>query len=111
MTARGYSLIECMVAIAIIGFVASAVAQTVILTQQRRQVSENWMRATELALQRIEAVRAGSMTDSQPMSGIFRRDSAFTGVTGHPGLLRLDVTVGWTDPDPHQMTLSTLVRP
>ena len=109
MNARGYSLMECMVAVVIIGVIATAVAQTIVVTQHGRQLSENWMRATELAAQRIEVVRARDGADDEPTSGIFRRETALAPVAGHPGLSRLDVTVRWADPAAHSLTLSTMV--
>jgi len=110
MTARGYSVIECMVAVVIFGFLASAVAQTVIAAQRGRQLSENWMRATELAAQRIEAVRAGVAVDDQPVDGMFQRATTLTAITSHPGLVQLEVTVTWADPEPRHLTLATMVR-
>ncbi|HUI28546.1 MAG TPA: prepilin-type N-terminal cleavage/methylation domain-containing protein [Candidatus Kryptonia bacterium] len=109
MTTRGYSLMECMVAVVLIGVIATAVAQTIVTTQRGRQLSENWMRATELAAQRIEAVRARPAPDDQPTNGIFLRDTALAPIADHPGLARLDVTVTWADPQPHSLTLSTMV--
>jgi prepilin-type N-terminal cleavage/methylation domain-containing protein len=108
--ARGYSLIEFLIALALFGFVAAAIGQMIVVTQRARQVSENWMRATQLAADRIEAVRAGVAVDGHPYEGIFQRETTLAGVAGHPGLKRLDVTVSWTDTEPHRFTLSTLVR-
>ena len=110
MTNRGYSLVECMVAVVLIGVIATAVAQTVVTTHRGRQLSENWMRATEFAAQRIESVRARpTAPDDQATIGIFRRDTTLTRVAGHPGLQRLDVQVTWSDPTAHNLTLSTMV--
>jgi prepilin-type N-terminal cleavage/methylation domain-containing protein len=107
---RGSSLIEVMVAILLFSVVGTAVAQTVVLTQRARQVSENWMCATQLASQQIEAVRAGSASEGTGQIGIFRRETTTEPVTNHRGLVRVDVTVSWTDTDPKEFTLSTLVR-
>ena len=110
MTARGSSLIECMVAVAIFGLIASAVAQTVIGAQRGRQLSETWMRATEFATQRIEAVQAGVVVDDQPINGTLQRETTLTAIPDHPGLVRLKVTVTWADPEPSHLALSTMIR-
>jgi prepilin-type N-terminal cleavage/methylation domain-containing protein len=108
--ARGYSLIEFLVATLIFSLVATAVAQTIVLTQRFRGVSANWLRATQLAVQRIEAFRAGVLIDEESESGIFRRETALSDVAGHPGLKRVDVTISWRDTEPKRFTLTTLVR-
>jgi prepilin-type N-terminal cleavage/methylation domain-containing protein len=105
---HGYSLIEVMVATTLFGLVAAAVAQTIVVTQRSRQLGENWMRASQLAQQYLEAARAGSLADHE--DGIFRTETKLTPVPGHPGLMRLDVTVSWTDGEPRSLELSTMVR-
>jgi prepilin-type N-terminal cleavage/methylation domain-containing protein len=107
---RGYSLIEVMVAVLLFSIVAAAVAQAVVLAQRGRQISENWMRATQLASERLETVRAGVMADSTATNGIFQRDTAVTAVAGHRGLVQITVTVSWTDTEPKTFALSTLMR-
>ena len=108
--ARGYSLIEVLVAVLLFSLVATALAQTLVITGRARYASANWMRATQLAGERIEAVRAGIVADERPAVGIFRRETTVAPFAGHPGLTRIDVTVSWTDSEPKQFTLSTLVR-
>jgi prepilin-type N-terminal cleavage/methylation domain-containing protein len=110
MSARGYSLIEVMVAIVVFALVAAAVAQTVTFNQHSRQIAENWMRATQLAGARIEQVRAGMSTDPTPESGIFRRDTVIAALDGHRNLSRVEVTVSWTDSEARTLTLASLVR-
>lgn len=108
--AAGYSLIEVTVAILLFGIVAAAVGQTVVITQRARQVSENWLQATQLAGERLEAVRAGALSDDTPTVGIFQRQTTVSAVAGHPGLRRVDVTISWADSAPKAFTLSSLVR-
>lgn len=108
--ARGYSLVEVMVAIVLFALVAAAVGQTVTFGQQSRQISENWMHATQLASARIEQVRAGMRIDATAESGIFHRETAVRSMPGHRNLTRVDVTVSWTDTEPRSLTLSSLVR-
>jgi prepilin-type N-terminal cleavage/methylation domain-containing protein len=110
MRARGYSLLEVLLATLLFSLVATAVAQTIVFTQHSRRVSANWLRATELATERIEQVRAGVLVDDDPENGIFRRETALSGFAGHPGLTRVDVSVSWRDGEKRGFTLSTLVR-
>ena len=107
---KGFSLIEVMVAIVLFALVAAAVGQTVTFGQQNRQISENWMQATQLASARIEQVRAGMATDPAAEAGRFHRKTVVSSVAGHRNLQRIDVTVSWTDTEPRALTLSTLVH-
>ncbi len=110
-TARGYSLIEVIVAVLLFSIVATAVAQTIVWAQRARQLGENWMRATQLAVERIEAVRAGTRGNGTEDNGGFRIAATLAPVAGHRGLGRVDVVVSWTDSEPKEFMLSTLVRP
>ncbi len=106
----GFSLIEVMVALVLFGIVASAVAQTVVVSQRGRQISENWMRANALAEDRIEAMRARVIDDPTPDSGNYHPTPTLAGGAAHRRLVRIDVSVIWTDTEDRTLALSTMMR-
>jgi prepilin-type N-terminal cleavage/methylation domain-containing protein len=72
MTGRdGFTLIELLVAVAIFTTLAAALAQTLVSAQQARASSARWSRATQLAEERLERLRAGDRVDDGGAIGEF----------------------------------------
>ena len=108
--ARGFTVVELLVAMAIFAILAAGLAQTLASAQQTRAGSARWMRATQLAEERLERLRAGDRTAGPEPMGEFTRMWQAAPVTGAPGLERLDVEVVWEDRGPQRFVLSALAR-
>jgi prepilin-type N-terminal cleavage/methylation domain-containing protein len=108
--ARGFTMIELLVAVAIFTMLAAALAQTLIHAQQVRASSARWLRATQLAEERLERLRAGDRTDDVEPIGEFTRVGHAQPSADQPGLDRLDVVVTWEDAGPQRFVLSALAR-
>ena len=106
----GNTLVEVLVAVLIFSTVAAALAQTLIAAEQSRRTSARWMRATQLAEERLERLRAGDRGHDAGPIGVFTRSWRSQEVPGYPRLERVDVTVIWTDRKPQEFTLSALMR-
>ena len=103
-------MVELMVAVFIFSLVAAGLAQALIAAQRARHSSGLWMSATELAMERLERLRAGEHgADGDPI-GVFSRSWQARSVPGYPGLERVDVTVVWEDGGRREFTLSALQR-
>jgi prepilin-type N-terminal cleavage/methylation domain-containing protein len=107
---RGATLIEVLVAVGLFGLAAAAVAQTLVSTQRLRATSERWMRATQLADERLERWRAGDRGDDPGPIGAFTRTVRSAVADAAPGLERIDVVVEWDDRGPQRFALSILQR-
>jgi prepilin-type N-terminal cleavage/methylation domain-containing protein len=108
-SARGFTLIELLVAVAIFGTLAAALAQTLLHTQRARAGSALWLRATQLAEERLERLRAGDRSADAPI-GPFTRTWHVEPAAGAAGLERRDVEVAWEDHGPQRFVLSALAR-
>lgn len=108
--AHGFTLVELLVAIAIFAALATGLAQTLAHAQQMRASSARWMRATQLAEERLERLRSGDRTDDAGPIGEFTRTWQAAPAAEGPGLERLDVEVVWEDRGPQRFVLSALVR-
>ena len=106
----GFSLVEAMVATLLLSSVALAVTQTLISALQTRARNEQWMRATELATEGIEQLRAGHTLAPLAASVGFERSSAVMEWNGYAGVQRIDVTISWNDGERRTLRLTTLVR-
>jgi prepilin-type N-terminal cleavage/methylation domain-containing protein len=107
---RGATLIEVLVAVALFGLAAAAMAQTLVSAQRLRATSERWMRATQLADERLERWRAGDRGDDPGPIGAFTRTVRSGVADSAPGLERVDVVVEWDDRGPQRFALSILQR-
>jgi prepilin-type N-terminal cleavage/methylation domain-containing protein len=111
MTGRdGFTLIELLVAVAIFTTLAAALAQTLVSAQQARASSARWSRATQLAEERLERLRAGDRVDDGGAIGEFTRRWRAEPAEGQAGLERFDIEVEWEDHGPQRFTLSALAR-
>lgn len=107
---RGFALMETLVAMLIFSTVAIGLAQTLVAAQEARRTSEYWMRATQLAEEAMERVRAGERNAGPEAIEIFTRSWRAQAFSGVPGLTQVEVTVSWTDRRPQQFVLSSLMR-
>ena len=110
MAARGFTLVEVLVALLLFAVVAAALAQTLVGAQQARASSARWQRATGLAEERLERLRAGDRSEDGGPIGAFTRAWRAGAVSGVPDLERVDVTVDWDDRGPQRLTLTALLR-
>ena len=108
---RGFTLVELLVAVAIFTVLAAGLAQTLVHAQQIRASSARWMRATQLAEERLERLRAGDRGEDAAPIGEFTRTWRAQPATDAPGLERLDVEVAWEDRGLQRFVLSALARP
>ncbi len=109
-SSRGITIIELLVAALIFSTVAAALAQTLVIAQRARYGSALWMEATQLAVERLERLRAGDRSRDTVPIGVFTRTWQSAGVAGYPNLERIDVTVAWENRGAQQFTLSALLR-
>jgi prepilin-type N-terminal cleavage/methylation domain-containing protein len=107
--ARGFTLVELLVASTIFAVLAGGLAQTLVRAQQVRASSARWLRATQLAEERLERLRAGDRSDDGSPLGEFTRTWS-SAPSELPGLDRLDVVVTWNDRGPQAFALAALVR-
>jgi Tfp pilus assembly protein PilV len=107
---RGFTVIELLVAGLIFALLASALAHTLIRAQCGGTTSGRWLRATQLAEERLERLRAGDRSDDAAPIGAFTRSWRAAPAAGVPGLERLDVTVEWQDGGTQRFVLSALAR-
>ncbi len=106
----GFTLIEVVVALLLFAVGAAALAETLVVAQRVRASSGRWLRAVELAEERLELLRAGQTdADSAPL-GEFTRSWNRAGVGAAPNLERIDVVGTWEDRGPQLLELSALRR-
>ena len=112
----GYSLIEVLVAMAIFAIASLSLSAGAVAVIRAGHVSDRLTQATILAQDKLEEFRAefeplrdGSDT---PQAGqvSFIRNWQVSFDTPEAGVARIDVTVSWSDPQPHTVTLLTVVN-
>jgi prepilin-type N-terminal cleavage/methylation domain-containing protein len=108
--ARGFTIVELLVAVAIFTALAAGLAQTLVHAQQARASTARWMRATRLAEDRLERLRAGDRSEDVARLGEFTRTWRSEPADAVPGLERYDVEVTWDDRGPQRFVLSALGR-
>ena len=106
----GFALIEILVATLIFSIVALGLVRTIVSAQEARRTSEKSMRATQLAEELMERLRAGERSGVAEVIGPFTRSWRAQAVPWNPALSRIDVTVTWIDRRPQLFTLSALMR-
>jgi prepilin-type N-terminal cleavage/methylation domain-containing protein len=108
--ARGFTLIEVMVALCLFALGAAALAETLVVAQRVRASSARWQRAVALAEERLERLRAGDRSDDAAPIGEFTRSWHREPFDGAPGVDRLEVSVVWEDRGQQRFTLDALQR-
>jgi prepilin-type N-terminal cleavage/methylation domain-containing protein len=106
---RGATLMELLVALLIFSLAAAGWAQTLAVAQRARRTSEHWMRATQLAGDLMERLRAGTNTPPSASDGRFTSSWRTAPVADIAGLSRLEVTIEWTDVDTNRFVLTGLI--
>jgi prepilin-type N-terminal cleavage/methylation domain-containing protein len=107
---RGFTVIELLVALVVFAALAGALAQTLVRAQRVRASSALWLRATALAEERLERLRAGDRSEDAAPIGPFTRAWRAEPAAAAPGLERRDVEVTWEDHGPRRFVLSALAR-
>jgi prepilin-type N-terminal cleavage/methylation domain-containing protein len=107
---HGFTLVELLVALALLSAVALALTTTLIKTHRLLAASGKRMQATQLAAEALEQLRAGQVPGAVHLAGDFERSTLVTPWGGHPDLRRLEVTVSWNDGNIHTLQLVTLAR-
>lgn len=107
---KGFTLIEVLVALLLFALGAAALAETLVVAQRLRASNARWLRAIELAEERLELVRAGQRDADGARLGEFVRSWSAHAVAGAPRLERVDVVVSWEDRGPQSFALSALRR-
>lgn len=110
MNARGFSLIEVMVALCVFALGAAALAETLMIAQRVRASSARWLQAVTLAEERLERLRGGDRSEDGAPLGEFTRSWRSESVEGAADLERVDVMVDWNDRGLQRLTLTTLAR-
>lgn len=89
---RGFTLIEAMVALVLLSFVAVALGQCLLAAQKAQRQSGRWLRAVELADEALERLRARDGTGGDEVEGYARQwSSTDLGL----GLRRIEASVRW----------------
>jgi prepilin-type N-terminal cleavage/methylation domain-containing protein len=107
--ARGFGVIELLVALVIFAAVAAGLAQTLVQAQQTRASSARWLRATQLAEERLERLRAGDRNEDAAPLGEFTR-TWHSEPAAMSGVDRVDVQVTWEDRGARRFVLTALAR-
>jgi prepilin-type N-terminal cleavage/methylation domain-containing protein len=105
----GLTLIELLVAICVGGIVALALTQQVIMAHSARRTGARWMRATQLAAERLERLRAGDRGEDDDIPAGFTVSSQASTEPDYPDLEQVAVTVVWQDRDEKHFTLEALI--
>jgi prepilin-type N-terminal cleavage/methylation domain-containing protein len=109
--ARGFTLLETLVAVGVLSVIGLAVTQTCVQAQRVRRLSADHMRATLLAAQALEQVRAGHGARPLANSNGTVRAATVSAWNGRKDLQHVEVTVTWNDGVERSLRLSTLMRP
>ena len=105
----GFTLIEVLVALAVFALAATAATQTLVTAHRARSTAADLMHATQLAVERMERVRAGDRAADGAALGGFERSWSAAPSSSALDLERVDVRVAWVDHGRRALTLSCLM--
>jgi prepilin-type N-terminal cleavage/methylation domain-containing protein len=108
-TEGGFTLIELLVAICVGSIVALALTQEVLVAHRARRTGAKWMRATQLAAERLERLRAGDRGADDVVSAGFTVSWHASTALGYPDLERVAVTVLWADQGEQRLSVEALI--
>jgi len=104
MTERGYSTIEALVALGLLGIVGAALLHTLAISTGLRASSSRGMQASAIAASTVEYLASGN--ESPPaIDETFERSWTSDEVAGHPGLVEYEVVVEWSGRRPETLEL------
>ena len=103
-------MIEAVVATGLLATFVMATTDVLIAAQRARAASEQRLLATQSAADGVEQLRVGHVPGPLDASLGLERSVTVAPWDGHPGLVRIDVTVAWAGATPGRVTLSTAVR-
>jgi len=107
----GFSLIEVLVALALLSTVAASLAGALHQAAHARKLSRDILYATELAADTIEAWRSGAPGEIIPIDDArFQRSIRILPDPETATLHEIEVSVSWTDGRPHTVQLRTSAR-
>lgn len=113
---KGFTLIEVMMTLVIFSFVILGFSAATTGVIRLNEVSSNYTIAATLTQDMFETLKARSVAGMAIDSGTdasrpgFTRSWAVTPSALNPGLIRVDVTVGWNDYEPRQITFSSIIN-
>jgi len=109
----GYSLVEVLVALSVFSLVALSISSGVATGVRAGTMSAHFTLATILAQDKLEELRAQfepvSSGSDTPQPG-FSRAWDITPDSPQVGVVQIEVTVSWTDYQPHMISLATVVN-
>ena len=106
----GMAVAEVLVATLFFAVVGAGLAQGLRDAHYARRLSASFLSGVSLADETIEQVRSGSApSGADSVNGMARRWHAAP-ILGNAGLLRLEVTVRWVNPQPGRFRLVTMLR-
>jgi len=109
MKSRGYTLLEVLVALALLGAAATALTEALLVAHRAQRVANQWLQAVVLAEQALERARLSRMGGADAPGG-FRRRWEIVPIADDLRLTRLQVTVEWDRPAPGALQLATWVQ-
>lgn len=112
---KGFSLVEILVALAIISFVVLGFTAATITVIQSNEISQNYTVATTLAQDVVERLKSGAIAlasgnGCNPPTTGFTCSWTVTPSTPQAGVTQIDVTISWTDYKSRLVTLRTVVN-
>jgi prepilin-type N-terminal cleavage/methylation domain-containing protein len=114
-SSKGFSLPEVLVAVAVFGIMAGALASLLLLNVNWNRIAKEITTGTAVAQEEIEALRAAQAlpvanNDTPSRDGITYSRSWTVSTTSLPaGVADVTVTVSWREPEPQTVRLRTYV--